>query len=185
MTHPSKKFTERVLSNQEVYCMYQSLKMEFSRNYNVAKYGIYPMKLRNRFENEPQKGLYAAIANRYQFENRIASAFASNLVISPTRYVSDIDVDCYRRLSKFNSNSHYYFQEQMTNWAGREIELFKHGKVIEYLGSGIISPELFAVWYNSHGETIDKLLSKSDQSYLWGLVKNRLTCYINYVRMPT
>lgn len=172
---------EKYISAREAFTIYMSVKLSLQDGYDVSKYGLYSSRFVKMFDNPTRvQKIFQSLADKYQTEFRLVSALAGNLIIDPTMFVFDLDENHYARLRKYNTNTQNFI-EQADNLFNKydAASLLKNGRLIELFMTGEISPELFSsigVIYN-----YDELFCKTDQGYVWGLLKKRIESYQNYV----
>ena len=183
MIHPYNLVSRKVIDGKHTFSIYRSMKLEFTQNMKLAKYenGYYTPRILSHWDKECNRKPYNYFAERFVFEDKIATAIAATLVRNPTAHITDVLPEYHNALRMWNSNPSYHAAQH--KFSPEEIvDLFSNGGIIEKLGSGEISPELFCHWYRQDRKGADKVLTKSSQSYLWEIIKPRINAYLNYVK---
>lgn len=80
------------VSGFDVFCLYQTLKLHFSGNYDAIKYNMKPPRGCNADKYAVWRGKGAAvkIAYEYQLDEKVILAMASNLVREPKSWILDL-----------------------------------------------------------------------------------------------
>ena len=135
----------KYIDAREAFAIYMTVKLSLSDGYNVQKYGLYANKFRLMFDDPSQaKLLFEKSAAKYQTEYRWVTALAGNLIIDPSKFVTDIEEEHYRRLRLYNSSVRYFEQQatELFTKMGKSKSLFETGQLLEMFVAGDISPEL-------------------------------------------
>lgn len=178
------KYSDEVYFNDpfEVFRIFHTIKLAF-------KAGIDPKRVPTKSVitawNNIQNGqnVFVSLMRQFPTEQRFATLVAANAVINNNCHYTDLDIEYYNRLRKFNL-SNYHFKSELkdlltSNSVG---ELFNsEAKIIPLVTTGVVSPELFSCLYVALD--LNEVLSKSKQKLLWELICRRFKAYADFVTL--
>lgn len=165
----------------EAFKIFHTLKLSFK---NGKLFNVPRNRLITAWNNLQQgQKLFEVLMRQFPTEQRMATLVAANLVINNNCHYTDLDIEYYNRLRKFNL-SNYHFKSELkdlltSNSLG---ELFNsEAKIIPLVTMGVISPELFSCLYTALD--LDEQLNQSKQKLLWELICGRFKVYADFVTL--
>lgn len=171
---------DRFIDDVDAYSIYRSVRLDLGGRYNLEKYGLYPKKFIEGGE-ERNTRVFQIATKTYQTEYRFVCACASNLVIDPQIFPIDFVDESYLRLRRYNTGMQEcsnQFKDLLSKYTLNQL-LSSDALLLHQFIQGVVSPELFSSLL--HVFDLDSSFQKSKESYVWELIKPRISAYIKYV----
>lgn len=120
------------ISPRYFYSLYHSMRLYFMKNYDINKYGYYPKRFMNRFDNDRHKNLFINIAKKIRNEHDAINLLLSNFIDNDKFFISDFRFDCEQifLLKRYENNKNNIINDfEELNKNTNILELIKNGEL--------------------------------------------------------
>jgi hypothetical protein len=171
---------DKYCTAEEGYAIHQSVKNSINGKFDIQKYGVCPKKFIKQY-NTADAGIQLAFRNvvkHKQTERRLVLYFASNIVRNLGWMYDYLDSN-YIQLRKFNSSENFLKDEFSQLLSNHGVADIFSSKALTLVSNGGISRELFSTLLI--GTDLDEILLKSNQSYIWKIMRHSNLAYSKFI----
>lgn len=120
----------------DFYVLYNVLRLWFTKNYNIEKYGIYSKRIASRYEKDKLRKVYDYLASKIYNKQEAIFLICSNFIKDRNNFITNFELDvCYNNQFKRYHNNKLALIEDFDEYT-------KRNNIIHKVNSGELADDV-------------------------------------------